>query len=91
MLIVDRNATLSAKPPKIKVSISHLRCLSLIGQVDRLVRCRCTNGFNLTLEMLIVDRERVADRSIGHRRRFNLTLEMLIVDRKRAEDAQGSK
>ena len=55
MLIVDRqnNGGLYAYPAK--VSISHLRCLSLIGRFSdgsRLVR----NRFNLTLEMLIVDR-----------------------------------
>ena len=51
--------------PTQKVSISHLRCLSLIGLSDwRIAGARCWR-FNLTLEMLIVDRWQKRDTDEG--------------------------
>ena len=41
-----------------------------------------TLGFNLTLEMLIVDRRRRLREDLPVLGSFNLTLEMLIVDRR---------
>ena len=47
-------------------------------------------GFNLTLEMLIVDRDRVDIIQAMLAFSFNLTLEMLIVDRAAGNVSPGS-
>ena len=49
--------------------------------VTLLVREGFQQGFNLTLEMLIVDRQRKSHIPVIGFMSFNLTLEMLIVDR----------
>ena len=59
MLIVDRDLEDSREARRSNVSISHLRCLSLIGKIDLKSIPEPFDSFNLTLEMLIVDRQRL--------------------------------